>query len=587
MANRTRGIFLACLGLFFLNGAAGGETASTEVLPKWMTPEESFRVHEIGRDHKTTPPPAGWVETPGEFEELKGVLVTWIEYSYDSVFREIVREVVEVCKAYIIVGSSGEETYVRDYLSNGGVSLDSICFMTYSRNSVWIRDYGPWFIREEEGTEGIVDFIYNRPRPRDDAIPGRIGSDWGIPVYGSPLEHAGGNFMVDGLGTGFASTLIYEENPGYTPEEIDSLMLAYNGLDQFVVLQRINIEYTGHIDLWTKCLNDTLIMVGDYAPGHANDHLLNQHAEYIESLTNREGRPYRVIRMPMPWSTSSAPPSYLNSLILNSKVLVPLWNKAEDDTALAIYQRVMPDHEIVGINCSTMSGSGGAIHCITMQAPSAEFMHIKHQALDDTENITDPYRVRAQILTSSGLVADSTAVRYKVNSETTLSSTPLLAEVDTAGVYEGYIPAQSPGDTVYYYLHGLNADGVLRNSPWHAPFHLYSFRVGSSAPVPVSDLTVTLSGDDLRLEWSAVTVDGFGTPLMVDQYRIYRDTGGFLKPSSQPLDSTEALFYVDTSGVVGDTLVHYHYAVTAVCGGRESGISRQVGEFDRDLNKGE
>ena len=106
--------------------------------------------------------------------------------------------------------------------------------------------------------------------------------------------------MVDGLGTGFASDLIYDENPGYTPSEIDSIMLAFNGLEQFVVVQKINIEYTGHIDLWTKCLNDTLIMVGEYAPGHANHELLKQHAAYFESLTNREGGPYRVVKIPMP-----------------------------------------------------------------------------------------------------------------------------------------------------------------------------------------------------------------------------------------------------------------------------------------------
>ncbi|MCK4596449.1 agmatine deiminase family protein, partial [bacterium] len=258
------GILTVCFGLLLLTVEASGEPAPHEFLPKWMTAAESLRVDEIGRGHKATDPPEGWVETPGEFEELRGVWVTWIQYSYDSVFREIVREVVDECKAYIIAGSSSEEDWIRNYLTTGGVPLDSVYFYTYPRNSVWIRDYGPWFIREQGDTEGIVDFIYNRPRPKDDTISVSIGADWGMPVYGSPLEHAGGNFMVDGLGTGFASTLIYEENPGRSHDEIDSLMLAFNGLEQFVVMQRINIEYTGHIDLWTKSLNDTLIMVGEY-----------------------------------------------------------------------------------------------------------------------------------------------------------------------------------------------------------------------------------------------------------------------------------------------------------------------------------
>ncbi len=575
------------LGLFLLTVEARGEPQPEEFLPKYMTPAESLRVDEIGKFHKATPPPDGWVETPGEFEELRGVWVTWITPSYNQVFGEIVRESGEVAKVYIIVANSSGETAVRNYLNTNSIPQDSVYFYYYPRNSIWVRDYGPWFMRQEGDSEGIVDFIYNRPRPQDDTISVQIGDDWGLPVYGSPLEHPGGNFMTDGLGTGFASDLIYDENPGYSAAEIDSMMLAYSGLDQFLVVQKINIEYTGHIDLWTKCLNDTLIMVGEYASGHPNYALLNQHAEYFKSLTNREGRQYRVVRMPMPDSDEDAPPSYLNSLIVNGKVLVPLWNEAEDDTALIIYQNAMPGHEIVGINCSSMASSGGAIHCITMQAPAAEFVHIKHAALGDTEELVDPYRVRARILTSGGFVADSTAVRYRTSGGPAFSATPLSAVIDTPGVYEGFIPAQSAGDTVEYYLQCLNADGVRRTSPWHAPSHLYSFRVGSTAPMPVAELSVELSADDLYLHWSPVTVDGYGNPITVDQYYVYRDTVASFEPGSQPFDSTVALFYMDDTGVTGDVGRNYYYAVTAVSGTKESALSGLCGEFDHQAENGE
>jgi len=469
-------------------------------LPKWMTPEESLRIHEIGKEHIVTDPPGEWVETPGEFEPLEGVFITWIYGAYNSVFREIAREVVGVSKLYIIVGSSGEQSSITNYLQNNGIPLDSVVFYIWPRNSVWSRDYGPWFMRKQDNNEGIVDFIYNRPRPQDDTIPWRIGQAWGISVYGSPVEHAGGNFMVDGLGTGFTSTLIYEENPSYTSEQIDSLMLEYSGLEQFIVLQKMNIEYTGHIDLWTKILNDTLVMVGEYAPGHANYALLNQNADSITQCKNREGHPYHVVRMPMPWSTSSAPPSYLNSLFVNNKVLVPLWNEPEDDTALFIYEQALPDHEIVGIDCSSMSGSGGAIHCITIQAPSSKFIHTHHYPLTDTEDTLNPYRVRAQITTSTSLFTDSTLVFYKINSGS-YNTTPLSAVIDTPGVYAGYIPAQSAEDTIYYYILAKNTDGVRRTSPINVPVHIYSFFVVQDIVPP--EITHTPLEDQSINTWPA------------------------------------------------------------------------------------
>jgi agmatine/peptidylarginine deiminase len=486
-----------------------------------MTPEESLRVDEIGRGHITTAPPGGWVETPGEFEQLRGVFITWIYGSYNTIYRQIVAEAGEVSQVYIIVGSVSEQNDIINYLQNYGVPLDSISFYVWPRNSVWIRDYGPWFMRKEDNAEGIVDFIYNRPRPWDDTIPWRIGQSWAIPVYGSPLEHAGGNFMTDGLGTGFTSTLIHEENQSYTPAQVESLMLAYSGLEQFIVLPRINIEYTGHIDLWTKILNDTLVMVGEYAPGHPNHTLLNENADSISRCKNREGYPYRIVRIPMPWSTSNAPPSYLNSLFVNNKVLVPLWNQPEDSIALSIYEQALPDHDIVGINCAAMSGSGGAIHCITMQIPSTEYIHVQHYPLTDTEDTVNAYRVRARITTSSSLILDSTRVYYMINSGA-YNSTALAPVVDTPGVFAGYIPPQSSGDTVNYYLSMQNNGGVQRTSPVHVPAQEYSFLIGQDITPP--DIAHTPLGNQTLNAWpvyvSAIVTDLSGIDSVILEFGI-------------------------------------------------------------------
>ncbi|MEO0123320.1 MAG: agmatine deiminase family protein [candidate division WOR-3 bacterium] len=460
----------------------------SEILPKWMTAEESLRVDEIGKGHIITAPPGGFVVTPAEYEPLRGVFITWT--SYASILREIVRYTVPTCKAYIICSDSNS---VKSYLTSGGVPLDSVRFHIFPYNSVWIRDYGPWFIRKQDNTEGIVDFQYNRPRPYDDTIPWRIGQAWGIQVYGSPLEHPGGNFMVDGHGTGFFSSLIYEENPSYTPAQINQLMLEYSGLEQTIPVKRILTEYTGHIDLWTKILNDTLVMVGDYAAGHPNDTVLDNRADSISRCKNREGFPYRVVRIVMPWSTSDAPPTYLNSLFVNNRILVPTWGLSTDQEALNTYQQYLPGYQVIGINCSSMANSGGAIHCITMQVPKSEFIHIAHSRLTDTYNTSTPYRVRARIITSGSLRPESSLVFYKKNSQTSFTAVPLSAVPDTAGVYAGYIPPQSSGDTIYYYILTKNTHNIRRTSPSYVPPQLYSFRI---LPVAV-------------LENIAQTVNGF------------------------------------------------------------------------------
>jgi hypothetical protein len=255
------------------------------------------------------------------------------------------------------------------------------------------------------------------------------------------------------------------------------MMYEYNGLEQNVPLKKILIEYTGHIDIWTKILNDTLVMVGDYDPGHQNDTVLDNRADSISRCKNREGFPYRVVRIVMPWSTSNAPPTYLNSLFVNDRILVPTWGLATDQQALNTYRQYLPNYTVVGIDCSAMSGSGGAIHCITMQVPKSEFLHITHTRLADTDNTSLPYRVRARIITSSSLIPESTLIFYRRSNQMDFTTTPLSAVVDTPGVYAGYIPPHAPGDTVYYYILAKNNHNIRKTSPSYVPPQLYSFRV--------------------------------------------------------------------------------------------------------------
>ncbi|MCK4272292.1 hypothetical protein KAX22_06555 [bacterium] len=160
-------------------------------------------------------------------------------------------------------------------------------------------------------------------------------------------------------------------------------------------------------------------------------------------------------------------------------------------------------------------------------------------------------------------------------------------------------------NSIWAYWDGQILPGcpVIHDSLDHGYFGVYVFRMWMSegvetrvddimvcdeSPIPerVDDLTVTLVGEDLVLEWSAVTVDTNGNPLEVDLYRIYRDNVAFFGPGSDPFDGIIYTTYMDTSGVVGNTGTHYYFAVTAVTGGKESGFSGLVGEFDQYLSVG-
>ena len=64
--------------------------------------------------------------------------------------------------------------------------MDSVEVVDAESNSIWIRDYGANTVyKEYNDGRVLVDWLYNRPRPDDDAIPRCLGRPHGP----GPLQH--------------------------------------------------------------------------------------------------------------------------------------------------------------------------------------------------------------------------------------------------------------------------------------------------------------------------------------------------------------------------------------------------------------
>ena len=195
-----------------------------ENLPRFLSPEEKLMI-ETGDLPLRTPMP-GAVTSPlvdgaprsiGEWEELQAIAITWT--SYRDILAEIVRHAVKEVEVFIVTRS---ETNTRNDLENRGVDPDSnIVYLVSDFNSVWMRDYGPNpAYLDDVDSLVLVDWIYNRPRPKDDVVPALIAQYLDVPLLSTTeppydLVNTGGNYMTDGLGRGFSSNLVLDENgPG-------------------------------------------------------------------------------------------------------------------------------------------------------------------------------------------------------------------------------------------------------------------------------------------------------------------------------------------------------------------------------------
>jgi agmatine/peptidylarginine deiminase len=135
----------------------------------------------------------------------------------------------------------------------------------------------------------------------------------------------------------------------------------------------------GHIDTLARlCPNDTIVYVQCRDERHKDYASLRLMEEELQALRTPDGRPYRLLPLPMaPRSYDDEnedllPATFANFLILNGAVLMPTYGLYDRDAAAkGVLRQAFPDREIIGVDCNALIKQHGSLHCVTMQYPAA------------------------------------------------------------------------------------------------------------------------------------------------------------------------------------------------------------------------
>ncbi|MEO8149312.1 MAG: agmatine deiminase family protein [Bacteroidia bacterium] len=488
-------------------------SALSQNLPHVLTPAESQLIPQYNAlrngynsiNAGIVTPPTSPVRTIGEWEELQGFTITWT--SYTTMLREIVRNAKLETRVYIIVASTTERNNAINFLAAGSVDTVNVSFVITPYNSVWSRDYGMWSVYTNDVDSLLsVDWIYNRPRPKDDTAHYALANLLGTPLYKTTtwpwdLVNTGGNFMTDGFGTAFASKLILDDNlpaagfnVNHTAAEIDTIMFHFMGINRYIKMEKLPYDQIHHIDMHIKLLDEQTLLVGQYPAGTADGPQIEANLQYVlNNFSSVYGTPYKVIRIPMPPDNGAYPPTsgadyytYTNSSFINKTIIVPTYNIPQDTIALNIYRNALPGYKVVGINSTSSIGALGALHCITKEIGTSDPLLISHQSLEDTYDAVNPYTVNALMKHRSGI---ATPMMYY----TTDTTQPYIAVAMTASAqpdwFTAQIPAQPVGTEIFYYVQATANSGKQQVRPIAAPIGYWHFHV--LPPVGINEIAST------------------------------------------------------------------------------------------------
>jgi agmatine deiminase len=344
---------------------------------------------------------------PAEWEPHRATWIAWPHYRADWpgkfaaipwVFGEVVRRLHRHERVRILVENGRLEERARRLLSQARVDTTAVDFLQVATNRSWLRDTGPVFIRRcnsGPGRMAILDWRFNGWARYsnwrcDDAVPDKIARLLGLECWqpkmatsGRRIVLEGGSIDVNGRGTLVTTeecllSSVQARNPGLSRSELEEIFRRCLGVSNVLWLGRgiAGDDTHGHVDDVARFVNPTTLVVSvESNRRDSNYEPLRDNRRRLAEATDQDGRPLRVVELPMPqplfFGGRRLPASYANFYIANRTVLVPTFNDPNDRLALNRLSRLFPDRYVVGIHSVDLAWGFGTLHCLTLQQPLA------------------------------------------------------------------------------------------------------------------------------------------------------------------------------------------------------------------------
>ncbi len=284
------------------------------------------------------------------------------------------------------IAASGQQVrlVVRDALAEAqarALVLPQVVFETHPYGDIWLRDTGPLALLDSTGARAARRFGFNgwggkylldgdQQTGASMVASGRLTdlgqADW-------VLE--GG--AVDSDGTGLVVTtqqclLNPNRNPSLTKAEIAERLERDLGLSRVLWLGDglLGDHTDGHVDNLAR-----FVAPGRIAIPQASGTDDPNAATYDDAATRAEAFGLDVVRIPSPGLMGEdedvEPASYMNFVIANRVVVVPIYGAPNDAAAVAAIGALFPGRTVVGLMADAVLTGGGSFHCCSQHVPMA------------------------------------------------------------------------------------------------------------------------------------------------------------------------------------------------------------------------
>jgi len=311
-----------------------------------------------------------WIGFPHLAEEWSGVIDRAQEQiaAFASAVAESGQEV------RLIVRDAANEMRARSLVS-GAVTLERRVY-----GDVWLRDTGPLVVRDGAGQRRARLFGFNGwggkyLMPGDEAIGADLAQSAGLVANSCDWVLEGG--ALDGDGTGLVATteqclLNPNRNPTLDRAALEVRLHRDLGYNRVLWLGDglINDHTDGHVDNLARFVGPNRLAV-PRATGPDDPNA----AIYADAAARARDCGAEVIEVPSPGRIEEGgivqPASYMNFVIANDLVVVPVFGSVHDGDGVAAIAELFPGRATIGLMADAVLAGGGGFHCSSQQMPAA------------------------------------------------------------------------------------------------------------------------------------------------------------------------------------------------------------------------
>ena len=329
-------------------------------------------------------------ELPAEWSPQWGVMLTWPHAKMDwenivaveEVYLQLVAAIAAAEKILIVCYDAKHQQQIKHKIQSTS-QLAQCYFVNAASNDVWTRDHGPISIKQN-GQRLLLNFEFNGwgnkyPAALDNAINQQVFTQ----QFKQKIEHIdfvleGGSIDNDGNGTLLTTQRCLfnsQRNPTYSASQIKNLLKDKLGIQKILFLTYgalLGDDTDSHIDTLVRfCNSQTLMHVSCDKTDNKHYSELHKMQQELQHFKNSKGQHYQLIAVPLPSAIyhqgKRLPATYLNFLIINHAVLLPIYHDKKDAEVITIFESVFTHHKIIPINCLAIIQQFGSLHCLTMQ----------------------------------------------------------------------------------------------------------------------------------------------------------------------------------------------------------------------------